>query len=108
MPDWLRYTNTSTAFELCWKLSADFSKKLDFRESAGHELRYVDVEELTSGEKEVLRLLASGNGCMDIAFVLQTSSKTVKSHIHNICTKLEVIREAEAVRWAVRNGMARI
>ncbi len=61
--------------------------------------------DLTSREREVLRLLASGASTNAIADTLCVSLFTVRNHIHNVLTKLGVHNRLEAVTLALRNGL---
>jgi len=65
-------------------------------------------EELTTREKEVLELLAAGNGTTQIAEALHVSEGTVKFHINNIFQKLGVSDRTQAVITALRKGIVRI
>ena len=53
---------------------------------------------LTSREMDVLRLLARGCTCHQVAHQLHVSPHTVQSHTKNIYTKLEV-HSARAAIW---------
>lgn len=55
---------------------------------------------LSVREKEVLYLVADGNGNKQIADILCISAETVKSHVKNIFRKLKVKNRVEAVRLA--------
>ena len=59
---------------------------------------------LTPRELAVLRLIAEGLGNRDIAQRLSLSFHTVKNHVQNIFKKLDVMRRAEAVDYARRQG----
>ena len=61
--------------------------------------------ELTSREREVLRLLASGLDQRAIAAQLVISPKTVATHIQRILGKLGVRSRAQAVALAHRHGL---
>ncbi|ACU39194.1 two component transcriptional regulator, LuxR family [Actinosynnema mirum DSM 43827] len=61
--------------------------------------------ELTSREREVLRLMAGGEGNGAIARGLVLSPKTVRNHVSNILRKLHVADRAEAVARAREAGM---
>ncbi|HEX6921638.1 MAG TPA: response regulator transcription factor, partial [Actinomycetes bacterium] len=56
--------------------------------------------ELSDREREVLELLARGHTNSDIARVLVLSPKTVRNHVSNIFTKLQVAGRADAVERA--------
>jgi two-component system nitrate/nitrite response regulator NarL len=55
---------------------------------------------LTARESEVARLVERGFSNKDIARQLRLSVATVKSHVHNVLTKLSVGRRVELVRGA--------
>ncbi|MFZ6050474.1 helix-turn-helix transcriptional regulator [Halocola ammonii] len=58
----------------------------------------VSTYELTSRESEVLKLLSSGMTNKEIAEALFVSQNTVKTHLSNIYTKLDVQRRTQAVQ----------
>lgn len=62
---------------------------------------------LTAREIEVLALVAQGISNQDIGERLFISSFTVKRHIANILTKLDVPTRAAAAAYAIREGLAR-
>jgi PAS domain S-box-containing protein len=62
-------------------------------------------DELTPREREVLLLLAKGQGTREIAQNLVISPNTVRNHIQNIFQKLHVHRRAEAVAYAIKHGL---
>ncbi|MGM1061255.1 response regulator [Saccharothrix sp. Mg75] len=61
--------------------------------------------ELTSREREVLRLMAGGTGNAAIARLLVLSPKTVRNHVSNILRKLHVADRAQAVSRARQAGL---
>lgn len=63
--------------------------------------------ELTPREIEVLRLLADGLSNQAISQRLTISLHTVRNHVQNIITKLQVHSKLEAVAAAVREGIIR-
>lgn len=58
----------------------------------------VSTFELTARESEVLRLLSSGMTNKEIGEALFVSQNTVKTHLSNIYTKLNVQRRTQAVQ----------
>ena len=61
--------------------------------------------ELTEREREVLQLIARGRSNGDIAAELVVSLKTVRNHVSNIFSKLQVAGRAEAIVRAREAGM---
>jgi len=62
-------------------------------------------EELTEREVDVLRLLAQGRSNKEIALLLSIGEKTVKTHVSNILSKLNVASRTQAALYAVRIGL---
>lgn len=62
-------------------------------------------EALTDRETEVLRLLAQGKANKEIAHMLTIGEKTVKTHVSNILSKLNVSSRTQAALYAVRIGL---
>ena len=61
--------------------------------------------ELTEREREVLGLIAKGQGNSEIAQRLGISLKTVRNHVSNIFDKLQVATRAQAIVRAREAGM---
>jgi NarL family two-component system response regulator LiaR len=61
--------------------------------------------DLTEREMEVLNLVAQGQSNQQIADVLVISLATVKAHISNILSKLQVSSRAEASAYAIRHKL---
>ncbi|SEM85103.1 response regulator [Lihuaxuella thermophila] len=62
-------------------------------------------ESLTPREMEILRLIAEGKTNQEIADTLFITVKTVKTHITNILSKLEVDDRTQAAIYAHRNKL---
>ena len=60
---------------------------------------------LSTGEKEVLSLFASGKSYAQIAAIKGNSPVTIRNIIYRIQDKLGVGTKQEVVVWAVRNGL---
>ena len=63
------------------------------------------AQHLTRREREVLGLLVEGESSQSISSSLSLSPHTVRTHIQNILTKLQVHSRFEAVSFAVRFNM---
>ena len=63
--------------------------------------------ELTEREREILELIAQGRSNADITAQLVVSPKTVRNHVSNIFSKLQVRDRAEAIVRAREAGMGR-
>lgn len=61
--------------------------------------------ELTEREQEVLRQLALGRTNREIAEALVVSDETVKTHVGNILTKLQLAHRTQAVIYALKKGL---
>src|SRR5579883_2893602 len=60
---------------------------------------------LTPREAEILRLIASGKGNKEIAYILHMSVRTVETHRANILLKLGAESAGDLIRIAVRDGL---
>jgi DNA-binding NarL/FixJ family response regulator len=68
--------------------------------------KYKDkLKQLTEREVEILRLLTKGNTNAEIAEALFISEATVKTHISNIFTKLDLRDRVQAVVFAYESGL---
>ncbi len=63
---------------------------------------------LTPKEKEVLQLIAEGYSSKDIAKTFNLSLNTVHVHRNNIMKKLGIHKQAELVRYALKEGIAQL
>ena len=76
-------------------------KRINKSEPSPHE-----VHQLTRREKDVLLELTKGKSNKEIASALFITEKTVKTHISNVFTKLEVSDRTQAALYAVKHGLA--
>jgi DNA-binding NarL/FixJ family response regulator len=63
------------------------------------------LHDLTTRELQVLRAMAGGASCADIAQTLCISPLTVRAHTKNLMGKLGVRSKVEAVTFALRGGL---
>ncbi len=83
-----------------YAIETEVEKKLE------HHKRYPDLhEDLTAREREILTLLAKGYDNQRIADESFISLKTVKTHVSNILSKLEVSDRTQAVVYAFQHGL---
>ena len=66
------------------------------------------ADQLTPREKEVLALLVRGARSDEISQVLKISPNTVRTHVQNVLTKLQVRSRLEAAAFAVRTGVVEV
>ena len=64
------------------------------------------IDQLSSREREVLRLVATGKKNSEIASELNISPRTAKNHVSSILAKLEVPSRVQAAVYAVRQGVS--
>lgn len=76
----------------------------DLPYSGGRQRPRVEHSPLSTRETVVLRLLASGHRTGDIARELDLSESTVRSHLHNTYSKLNVLDRVQAVLRATEKG----
>jgi NarL family two-component system response regulator LiaR len=61
---------------------------------------------LTEREIEVLRLLAQGQSNREISVALSISEATVRTHVSNILSKLNLCSRTQAALYALKEGLA--
>ncbi len=69
---------------------------------------HVGKEELTPAESNVLRMVVGGMSNKEIAFALDVSENTVKTHVQNIFAKIGVSDRTSATMTAIKRGLVRI
>ncbi len=70
--------------------------------------RGINSEPLTEREAEVLKLLARGKSNKEIGASLFISEFTVKGHLRNIFSKLNVLSRTEAISTATQRGLIQL
>jgi len=60
---------------------------------------------LSTREREILQLIATGNSAKESAFALHISVKTVDGLRHNLMAKLSLYSMAELTKYAIRKGL---
>jgi two-component system response regulator NreC len=79
-------------------LVADYLSKSEAAEA-------VDVEVLTTREREVLQLLAEGHSTKAVAARLHVSVKTIETHRQRVMAKLDLHSIAGLTKYAIREGL---
>jgi DNA-binding NarL/FixJ family response regulator len=64
------------------------------------------VTELTAKEKSILQLIAEGYSSKEIAKELKLALNTVHVHRHNIMTKLDIHKQADLIRYALKERIS--
>jgi len=67
----------------------------------------VGREDLTPAESNILRMIVGGMSNKEIAFALDISENTVKTHTRNIFDKLGVSDRTSAATTAIKRGLVR-
>ena len=91
-------------FYLCSKVSKYIVQGFLGKTSA----RKRDSTGLTPKEKEVLQLIAEGYSSKQIAKTFNLSLNTIHVHCNNIMKKLGIHKQAELVRFALKEGIAQL
>lgn len=68
----------------------------------------IGKEELTPTEETVLRMIVGGMSNKEIAFALDVSENTVKTHNQNIFGKIGVSDRTSAATTAIKRGLVRV
>jgi DNA-binding NarL/FixJ family response regulator len=65
-----------------------------------------ELDQLTTREREVLRLIAQGYTYREIAKELYISVKTVETHVSSVLRKLQLSTRHQLTRWAAERRLA--
>ena len=68
----------------------------------------IGLEELTKSEQRILQMIVGGMSNKEIAFALDISENTVKTHNKNIFDKIGVSDRTSAATTAIRRGLVRV
>jgi len=69
---------------------------------------HIGAEELTDAETNVLRMVVGGMSNKEIAFALDNSENTIKTHVQNIFGKIGVSDRTSAATTAIKRGLVRV
>jgi NarL family two-component system response regulator LiaR len=76
------------------------------RQLASPSGRGPHADSLTEREVEVLQLVAQGRSNREISDILTISEATVRTHVSNILSKLNLCSRTQAALYALREGFA--
>jgi DNA-binding NarL/FixJ family response regulator len=80
-------------------------RMVDFFAAAARASAVTPFPDLTAREREILDLIARGRANGQIAEQLVLSDKTVRNHVSNIFTKIQVVNRAQAIVKAREAGI---
>ena len=63
---------------------------------------------LTGQERKVLQLIAEGHSNKEIADLLDLSANTIHAHRNSVMAKLNLHKQADLVRYAIKAGIAKL
>ena len=66
------------------------------------------LQDLTRTEENVLGMIVGGMSNKEIAFALDVSENTVKTHVKNIFDKIGVSDRTSAATTAIKRGLVRV
>ena len=69
---------------------------------------HLGQEDLTPSEANVLRMIVGGMSNKEIAFALDVSENTIKTHVKNIFDKIGVSDRTSAATTAIKRGLVRV
>jgi two-component system response regulator NreC len=92
---------------LCPKI-AHFVVEAGFLGKKGSRKRGTVTLALTRQERKVLQLIADGHSNKEIATLLDLSVNTVHVHRNNAMAKLNIHKQADLVRYAIKAGIAKL
>ena len=98
--------------EIMAKVVAEFARMGDIRQEDHHRVPMGEmigkreiVEQLTSREIEIIRLISAGKSNKEIAGTLYITEGTVKNHISNILGKMDLRDRTQIVIYAIQNRL---
>ena len=69
---------------------------------------HLGQEDLTPAEANILRMIVGGMSNKEMAFTLDVSENTVKTHVKNIFDKIGVSDRTSAATTAIKRGLVRV
>lgn len=84
-----------------WLSPSEQSRYLDSHFQDPHEVSDNPIDTLSNRQLQIMRLLGQGNGTIEIANILNISSKTVDAHKEQLKKKLNCKNSQELLRFAI-------
>jgi DNA-binding NarL/FixJ family response regulator len=94
-------------YYLCPQI-AHFVVEAGLREKRGSRKRGAAPVALTTQERKVLQLIAEGHGNKEVAARLDVSVSTIHTHRNSVMAKLNIHKQADLVRFAIKAGIAKL
>ena len=94
-------------YYLC-PMVAHFVVEAGFIGRKGSRLRGAIPVGLTGQERKVLQLIAEGHSNKEIAAMLDLSKNTIHAHRNSVMAKLNLHKQADLVRYAIKAGIAKL
>lgn len=80
----------------------------EYIDKKGRNVHKKKITSLTEREREILQLVAEGYTNKEVAVQLKISLKTALVHRNNIMQKLDIHRQADLIRYALKEGISSI
>jgi len=80
----------------------------DYIDSKGRKIGEKKIVSLTEREREILQLVVEGYTNKEVAMHLKIALKTALAHRNNIMQKLGIHRQADLLRYALKEGITTI
>jgi len=80
----------------------------DYIDSKGQKIGEKKIVSLTEREREILQLVVEGYTNKEVAMHLKIALKTALAHRNNIMQKLGIHRQADLIRYALKEGITTI
>ena len=94
-------------YYLCPRV-AHFVVEASLKGKKGSQKRGADPVALTGQERKVLQLIAEGQSNKEIAAMRDVSVNTVHAQRNSVMAKLNVHKQADLVRYAIKAGIAKL
>jgi DNA-binding NarL/FixJ family response regulator len=94
-------------YYLCPRI-AHFVVEAGLMGNRGSRKRGAALVALTGQERKVLQLIAEGLSNKQVAAMLDVSVNTIHAHRNSVMAKLNIHKQADLVRFAIKAGLAKL